>query len=388
MKICIATPTTIGVSETFIQAIVDGLGGQAIHISGDDLTYTCRHSPIDDEYAFQATWKSRALNLLPRFMEFRVRRKLCQSKNKAEQLAQFLLKNDVTVVLAEYGTQAADFLEACQIARIPLVPHFHGFEVSRRSTVDLYRERYSRLFNYCDRIIAVSQRMKNDLVGLGCDSSKIAHVVYAPHSSFFGLSPNYQSRHVVMVGRLTDQKAPHLSILAFSKAIQRCPDLRLRIVGEGELRSVCRDLIRALGIADRVDLLGAGSREMVQKELSGAFLFVQHSVEAANGDREGTPVAILEAGASGLPVVSTKHAGIPDVVIPNETGVLVSEGDVEAMADAICRFAHDRMLAERMGVSARSHIMQNYTMDRHINDIRQVLTESVEQFSKRAGASA
>lgn len=384
MKVCIATPTNIGVSETFVQAILDGLNTEALHISGHGSSYSNNGVPVSEIIdAESESLFSRGLNLMPRFLEFRIRPKLFPAASEAEKLARFLASRSVNVVLAQYGTQAADLVPACRMARIPLVPHFHGFDASRHSTIEDYSLRYVDLFAYCDRIIAVSKRMQQDLIGLGCEKDKIAHIPYAPHPSFFDVTPNYESNQLVMVGRLTDQKAPHLSLLAFARVLDKHPEVRLRIVGEGELRSVCRDLINALGIAQKVDLLGAADRTIIQREFSDAVVFLQHSIEAANGEREGTPVAVLEAGASGLPVVSTMHAGIPDVVIPNETGVLVTEGDVGAMAEAICRLIGDRKVAARLGRTAKAHVRSHFSMTNHLAEIRTALAESVSLYGKR-----
>ena len=83
--------------------------------------------------------------------------------------------------------------------------------------------------------------------------------------------------------------------------------------------------------------------------MARARVFVQHSVVAEDGDHEGLPLAILEAGAHGLPVVATRHAGIPDAVREETDGFLVDEGDVQAMAVAMYRLAQDAALAARMG---------------------------------------
>ncbi len=378
MKVCIATPASIGISETFIQAVLDGLNTEVLHISGNGCSYSNKGVLISEIIdAESESWFSRGLNLMPRFVEFRIRRKLFPAASEAEKLARFLSSRSVNVVLAQYGTQAADLVPACRMAGVPLVPHFHGFDASRHSTIEDYSSRYADLFAYCDRIIAVSKRMQLDLIELGCEREKIVHIPYAPHPSFFDVIPNYESNQLVMVGRLTDQKAPHLSLLAFARVLDKHPELRLRIVGEGELRSVCRDLINALGIATKVDLLGAGDRAIIQREFSDAVLFLQHSIEAANGDREGTPVAVLEAGASGLPVISTLHAGIPDVVISGRTGILVGEGDVNSMADAICSIIRDRKLASNLGKSAREHVRTHFPMENHLDRIHAVLADAI-----------
>jgi glycosyltransferase involved in cell wall biosynthesis len=98
--------------------------------------------------------------------------------------------------------------------------------------------------------------------------------------------------------------------------------------------------------------------------MQSAAVFVQHSVVAPDNDHEGTPVAILEAGASGLPVVATRHAGIPDVVKEGETGYLVDEGDTDAMARYMIQLAKNPDLARRLGAAAREHIAAEYNEQR------------------------
>ena len=112
--------------------------------------------------------------------------------------------------------------------------------------------------------------------------------------------------------------------------------------------------------------------------MESARAFVQHSVEAPSGDAEGTPVAVLEAGASGLPVVATRHAGIPDVVIEGKTGLLVEEHDVAGMADAMLRLIDDPPLAANLGAAARDHVRAHFSMERSIDRLWRIIAPCCE----------
>ncbi len=107
--------------------------------------------------------------------------------------------------------------------------------------------------------------------------------------------------------------------------------------------------------------------------MRGARCFVQHSVTDSTGDSEGTPVAVLEAGAMGLPVVATRHAGIPDVVIEGETGLLVDERDAVGMAAHMISLARDPGTANRLGREAAARIRKFYTMDQSISRLSRIL---------------
>jgi colanic acid/amylovoran biosynthesis glycosyltransferase len=93
--------------------------------------------------------------------------------------------------------------------------------------------------------------------------------------------------------------------------------------------------------------------------------FVQHSMVAPDGDSEGNPVAVMEAQLSGLPVVATRHAGIPEVVRDGETGVLVSEGDVDGMAAAMRRLVLEPALAARLGAAGQRRVSEQFTVQHH-----------------------
>ena len=124
-----------------------------------------------------------------------------------------------------------------------------------------------------------------------------------------------------------------------------------------------------------MQLLGAQPHSIVQREMASARAFVQHSVRAADGDCEGTPVAIIEACATGLPVVATRHAGIPDVVLEGETGLLVEERDVDGMVTAWLHLARDAELAGTLGCAGRARVAEHYELKTSIQRLGQLLGE-------------
>jgi glycosyltransferase involved in cell wall biosynthesis len=178
---------------------------------------------------------------------------------------------------------------------------------------------------------------------------------------------------VLAVGRFVEKKAPYLTILAFKKVLEWLPEARLVMAGGGILYDVCCKLIKALHIEHAVELRGIIDHDDVATLMQQSRVFVQHSLVPASGDTEGTPVAILEAGAAGLPVVSTKHAGISDVVVDGKTGFLVDEGDIDAMSDHMYQLLSNPVLAGEMGKTAREHISANFAMERSIERLRNII---------------
>lgn len=122
---------------------------------------------------------------------------------------------------------------------------------------------------------------------------------------------------------------------------------------------------------------GALPHEAVVSYMREATAYVQHSLEPlvgpAAGDREGTPVAVLEAMMSGLPVISTRHAGIGEVIEHGRTGLLVDERDVDGMAEAMVKVGASREYAASLGEAARAEALAKYTADHYINSLKHVL---------------
>jgi len=107
--------------------------------------------------------------------------------------------------------------------------------------------------------------------------------------------------------------------------------------------------------------------------------FVQHSVTSPDGDMEGTPNTILEAGSSGLPVVSTFHAGIKQAVIHEKTGYLVPEHDIEGMAAYMIKIAEDVQLASQLGTNEAAHIRENYDIKDRINTLTDIIYKAIKR---------
>jgi glycosyltransferase involved in cell wall biosynthesis len=148
------------------------------------------------------------------------------------------------------------------------------------------------------------------------------------------------------------------------------------MIGGGRLRGACEDLAQGLGLGEVVSFLGTQSHDVVAEEMRHARAFVQHSLTASDGNSEGMPCSILEASASGLPVVSTRHAGIPEVVVEGSTGFLVDERDVEGMARHMERLVTDPALAAALGRAGRQRVADHFSMDSSIARLWDVIRTS------------
>lgn len=302
--------------------------------------------------------------------------KLFNSKQLYSELlfARSIRINKIDVVFAEYGLTGAALTKVCKKLKMPLVTIFHGLDASVKDVIEKYRAEYNELFQYASKIIAVSGVMEEKLISLGCPKDKIVRTPCAPGNLFLDIEPTYsEPQSFVAIGRFVNKKAPYYTILAIKKVAEKYPEVKLYFAGDGELFNTAQNLIKYFRLEQNVKLLGIISPDEYISILSKVTGFIQHSITATNGDMEGTPVSVLEASAAGIPVVATRHAGIPDVIVDCETGLLVDEHDVDGMATQIIRLIENPDLVRKLGQCGKGHIKMHFSMDKHLEIIRSAL---------------
>lgn len=357
------------VLKDFIRAHVEYLKGDKVCL--DHWYPDYRHDGRTIRYFYSTRPRLKKLTrLLPQALYHRlVTRRELSDASVADAMAGFFRAHGVDVILAEFGASGADICRHARAAHIPLVVHFHGHDAHRRAEVERYRDRYREMFGYAHRIMSVSNYMTAALIELGADPGRIVYNPYGPRESFFDIQPDYR-RTFLAVGRFTDIKANYLTLAAFSDVLRDHPDAKLVMVGGGELLETCRTLAQVWDIERSVTFTGAIPHASISPLFAEACCFVQHSVAPSYGDAEGTPVAILEAAAAGLPVVATRHAGIGDAVVHGRTGFLVDERNVAGMADHMRRLIGDEALCREMGARGRQHVRSSYSIARHIERLQ------------------
>lgn len=360
------------VLKDFIRAHVEQLKGDKVCIDHWYPDYRYEGRTIRYFYSTRPAF-TKLRKLMPQALYQRiVTRHELSNDAIHDALTGFCRAHDVDVILAEFGSAGADVSRHAKELGIPLVVHFHGHDAHRRAEVEKYREKYREMFSYAFRIMSVSHFMTKALVELGADPDRIVYSPYGPRPGFFNVKPDYRKTFLAL-GRFTDIKGNYLTLAAFREVLQSHPEARLVMVGDGDLLESCRTLAEVWKIEESVTFTGAIPHSDILPLFAEACCFVQHSVTPSYGDAEGTPVAILEAGAAGLPVVSTRHAGIADAVAHGETGFLVNERDVSGMAQYMSRLVEDEELCRRMGENARRHIKSNYSIERHIGLLQQAI---------------
>jgi hypothetical protein len=227
---------------------------------------------------------------------------------------------------------------------------------------DLLRE----LAREAEFVVGVSDFSRDDLRRRCPQSADKIHRVYngLRPDDFPAAQPERPGPlHLVSVGRLIEFKGFHHLIDAVGLLRDRGLDVTLDIIGEGPWRDTLMAQIQSLGLTERVQLSGVLSQESIKARLASAQAFVLACCVAANGATDILPTVIMEAMAARLPVVSTRIAGVPEMVGDGTTGLLVPPADPPALADALNRLAADPALRARLGVAGRARCETHFALD-------------------------
>ena len=291
--------------------------------------------------------------------------------------ADFFVRHRVDHVHVHFANRAAHtavFLK--QISGIPFSVTAHGQDFMKDlGSDDLLRE----ICAAAEFVAAETDYSCNLLRGRCPDSAAKIHRVYngidlerfpaprdetarVPHGEQAVVAP-YHVPHIVSVGRLVAFKGFEHLIDACAELARRGFDFTCHIVGDGPLRETLKAKIEKLNLSSRINLLGSLSQKAVLEELRNADVFALASVTDAQGASDVFPTVILEAMAGGRPVLSTRLAGIPELVIDGETGVLVPPGDTSALAEALAQLVCDCELRLRYGRSGRTRIEQCFRIE-------------------------
>lgn len=365
---------TIGVrSETFIQRHIRDL------LPGQTVTLTKYTDEVDGQYwsgdgsafvlsEYQPHFGTRMLHRVAR----KAGHPLAEPTFKAAR--RFLIEQGVEVIMGEYLDESLTWLSVARDLGIRFFGHAHGYDVSYRLRDMKWRSEYLR-YNQSDGVVTMSRFSRKRLAEIGIEESMIHVVPYGVNVPDAPVSrPTGNMVRCLAVGRMVAKKAPILMLDAFRRAVEAFPQMHLDCVGAGELLPAARQYVRAFNLGDRVTLHGSLPNPAIHDLMRQADMFLQHSMtDPEIGDEEGLPVAILEAMAHSLPVVSTRHAGIPEAVTDGVTGFLVDEGDSSEMAQRISALARSEELRLQFGSAGWQRAKVNFTWEQERASLLDIL---------------
>ncbi len=282
-------------------------------------------------------------------------------------------RHDPKILHAHFGPRGYHSLRLKELLDVPLITTFYGFDVSLLPQRDpRWEERYRRLFKEGDLFLVEGTYMGRQLEELGCPTDKIK----VHHLGIETDQYPYQSRQrsegeplrILMVGRFVEKKGFPDGLRAFARFLEENGNGILTIIGDAKDSTSSRNIKRELfgiveqrQIEDRVKFRGLVPQDNLKEAYCKHHVLLAPSREATTGDNEGgAPVTIIEAQATGMPVVSTHHCDIPEVVIDGETGLLAEEKNIEALTNGLAQML-DRKWMGKAGRRAAEHARSKYS---------------------------
>lgn len=294
-----------------------------------------------------------------------------------------LVEQGARLIHAHFGHFALDVLPVARSLDLPLLVTFHGLDASKLLRVRRYTKDLRRLFDYA-HVLTVSKDMAERLGRYGLKQDRVdVHYIGAPVEDFEFVErepvakKTAEGRPLVFlqVSNFVEKKGHEYTVEAFARYGRERSRDRLVFAGDGPLRNAVEARCVSLGIRDRVDFAGRVPKPEVARLMREADVFVHHSVTASDGDMEGLPTVLMEAMATGLIVLTTRHSGIPELVEDGIDGYLVDERDVEAYASALRGLS---AAPPEMGRRARGKIEGKFNMARQNSRLQEIYERLID----------
>ncbi|MBL9155213.1 MAG: glycosyltransferase [Verrucomicrobiales bacterium] len=299
-------------------------------------------------------------------------------ESEIRNLEKILREHQAAVLHIYFGNSGVELLPLLKSPTrpCPAVVSFHGADAGVDLEKPAWREAMMTVFERAEAILARSEALAADLRDLGCPPEKLtvqrAGIPLDEWPLTQRSAPVDGAWRFVQSGRLIEKKGYDTTLRAFARFREVHPQARLVILGEGPLLESLRRLANDLDINRFVTFAGFVEQGRVRSEYGWAHAFLHPSRTAGDGNREGVPNAILEAMATGLPILSTSHGGIPEAVEDGVEGFLADENDWEAFAVAMHDLAASEKTWKSMAAAARAKIEAKFERSQQVAELEGV----------------
>jgi len=305
------------------------------------------------------------------------------SEKQKLYFSELISKNKVRLIHAHFAPSGLEILPVIRKLNVPLVVNFHGYDGSLLLKYKDYRERLKKLFN--DSVILLPSNFMLNEIRKNVGEIKNYDVIYIgiPVTNFKFVERQSVRRKVekkeriifLQVSNFVKKKGHIFTILAFNKLLKFYENVELVLAGDGYLKEEIQKCVMKLGISDKVVFLGKVNQEEVITLMNSADVFLHHSITSDEGDKEGIPTVLMEAMATGLPCVSTVHAGIPELITDGINGFLIEERDIEGYVQKmVSLFEKDWKFSNQ----ARKTVINNFNLEIQAERLKELFSKLIK----------
>jgi colanic acid/amylovoran biosynthesis glycosyltransferase len=303
------------------------------------------------------------------------------SRVELDALIQLLSRSNASLLHIYFGHIAVHLLPLIRAWPKPSIVSFHGADVLVDMNKPAYRHATVQMLEAVRRVLVRSDSLRRALVELGCDPAKIEIVRTGIPLGEFRFrarsTPEHGEWRLLQAGRLIEKKGFPTTLRAFVAFHARYPRATLHLAGEGPLREDLQKLASQLGVENQVIFTGLLSQDDLRELFLSSHIFLHPSETGRDGNQEGVPNSMLEAMASGLPVFATTHGGIPEAIENGVSGVLVPEGDSEALGRALLGAAATPDFLAQLARAGAAAVAQNFDQSAQVRRLEKIYLETM-----------
>lgn len=302
-------------------------------------------------------------------------------KSRNQRMLAFAQKHQIDIVHAHFADVAWEFRAVAQGLNKPFVVSFYGWDYEQLPTVrPIFQKHYQELFRIAAAIVCEGRHGAKILERMGCPAERLKVVplgVEPDRIPYYERDKSGGKLSLLQLATFTEKKGHIYTLRAFAKALKTCPNMSLTLIGgsaEPGIKEAVLAFIEDHQLAKKVELLEAIDYAQLYDCLKAFQVFIHPSCYAANRDCEGgAPVVLLDAQATGMPIIATRHCDIPEEVVDGKTGLLAEEKEVDALAAHIQRFyTMEQKEYNTFAQRARQHICTHFDIRQNARKLRQL----------------
>lgn len=307
-------------------------------------------------------------------------------------LVERLQEDKPDLVHVYYGHKAVGYLPMLRDWGGPWIVSFHGVDVAKHLEEGDYLKKLRQVFAEARLVLARSESLLNRLQELGCPPEKLrlnrTPIPMGHLPAVERKAPTNGHWRLIQACRLIAKKGIITTLEAMDRVGAIFPGARYILCGSGPMMEEIQAYVKEHALERHVEIRGWMSQEALRAELYQAHIFLHASEQTQENDQEGIPNSMLEAMATGLPVVATLHGGIPEAVTSGYDGLLVPERNAHELSTAITKLLQDQVLFAELGRNAATSVRTNFGAEQQIAALEDHYLEAIASAHEASSANS